>query len=348
MVTLSVLDQSPIRRGGTAADAIRETLVLAEAADRLGYHRYWLAEHHSSGGLASASPEILIGQVAARTQHIRVGSGGVMLSHYSPLKVAEQFRMLEALYPGRIDLGIGRAPGSDRRTAEVLAYGRNNLLLEHFPTQLADLEAFLTDDLPAGHPFIGIRAMPDGPSVPELWMLGSTDVGATYAAHLGWAFSFAHFISPDGGEDVIRAYRRAFKPSPFFAEPQASIGVAVTCAETEQEAERLAWSRWCWRVIANSGGERRGIPSPEEAMAYPYTPRDREYIDYMRGRSIYGDPEQVKAKLLRLGEVYGVDEFVVVTITYDFTARLHSYELLARVFDLTPPAKVSAGQATAL
>ena len=347
MVMLSVLDQSPIRRGGTAADAIRETLVLAEAADRLGYRRYWLAEHHSSGGLASASPEILIGQVAARTQHIRVGSGGVMLSHYSPLKVAEQFRMLEALYPGRIDLGIGRAPGSDRRTAEVLSYGRNNLTLEHFPNQLADLEAFLTDDLPVGHPFLGIRAMPDGPSVPELWMLGSTAVGATYAAHLGWAFSFAHFISPDGGEDVIHAYRRAFKPSPFFAEPRASIGVSVTCAVTEQEAERLAWSRWCWRVISNSGGERRGIPSPEEAMAYPYTPRDREYIEYMRSRSIYGDPEQVKAQLLRLGEVYGVDEFVVVTITHDFAARLRSYELLAQVFDLTPPVEVSAGQATA-
>ena len=347
MVTLSVLDQSPIRAGGTAAEAIRESLQLAEAADRLGYRRYWVAEHHNSGGLASASPELLIGQIAARTRDIRVGSGGVMLSHYSPLKVAEQFRMLEALYPGRIDLGIGRAPGSDGRTAGVLAYGRTAMNAELFDDQLMDLYGFLTDSFPSEHPFRGVRAMPQVPTVPELWLLGSTWHSAGYAARLGWGFSFAHFISPDGGEEVIRAYRRAFKPSPLLAEPRASLGVSVTCAETQEEAERLSWSRWAWRIASNHG-RRGGIPSPEEAMAMLYTDADREYIAYMRLRSVYGTPEQVKARLLALGEQYDVDEFVVVTITHDFAARLRSYELLADAFELkalTPcPSPIPMGE----
>ena len=347
MVTLSVLDQSPIRAGGTAAEAIQESLRLAEAVDRLGYRRYWVAEHHNSGGLASASPELLIGQIAARTRAIRVGSGGVMLSHYSPLKVAEQFRMLEALYPGRIDLGIGRAPGSDGRTAGVLAYGRATLNVEHFDEQLMDLYGFLTDSFPPEHPFRGVRAMPQVATVPELWLLGSTWHSAGYAARLGWGFSFAHFISPDGGEEVIRAYRRAFRPSPLLTEPRASLGVSVNCAETMEEAERLSWSRWAWRVAANHG-RRGGIPSPEEAMAMLYTDADREYIAYMRSRSVYGDPEQVKARLLALGEQYDVDEFVVVTITHDFAARLRSYELLAETFALkalTPnPSPAGAGE----
>ena len=332
-VTLSVLDQSPIRSGGTAEDAIRETLQLAQAADRLGYRRYWLAEHHNSGGLASASPEILISQVAAHTRRIRVGSGGVMLSHYSPLKVAESFRMLEALHPGRIDLGIGRAPGSDGRTARALAHGPGALGVEHFPEQVAELDAFLGDGFPPGHPFHGIRAMPEGPRLPELWLLGSTGTSASYAAEFGWGFSFAQFISPEGGEEIIRAYRDQFRTSPHLAAPTANLAVSVTCAETEAEAERLSWSRWCWRILANRG-QRGGIPSPNEARTFLYTPHERAYLEYMRGRSIYGDPGQVKAKLLALGAEYGADEFVVVTITHDFASRLRSYELLAGAFDL--------------
>ncbi|HLZ68420.1 MAG TPA: LLM class flavin-dependent oxidoreductase [Dehalococcoidia bacterium] len=333
---LSVLDQSPIRRGGTPRDAINETLRLAEVCDRLGYRRYWLAEHHNSGGLACASPEVLIPMVAARTQQIRVGSGGVMLSHYSPLKVAETFRMLEALHPGRIDLGIGRAPGSDGRTARALAHGPGALGIEHYPEQLADLYGFLTDDFPRNHPFHGIHAMPAGPEMPEIWLLGSTAESASLAAHFGWAFSFAQFISPEGGEGMIRAYKRHFKPSPLLAEPRASIGVSVTCADTEEEAERLCWSRWYWRATALGGG-RGGVPPVEEALAYSYTEQEREYIEYMRRLSIHGTPEQVKARLLALGEAYGVDEFVVVTITHDFAARVHSYELLAEAFGLSAP-----------
>jgi luciferase family oxidoreductase group 1 len=336
MATLSVLDQSPIRSGGTAAQAIQETLQLAKATDRLGYRRYWVAEHHNSGGLAGASPEILIGQIAAQTERIRVGSGGVMLSHYSPLKVAEQFRMLESLYPGRIDLGIGRAPGSDGRTAGILAYGRQTFAGDGYAEQLLDLYGFLTDNFPDDHPFRGIRAMPQVERVPDLWLLGSTRHSAGLAAELGWGFSFAHFISPDGGEDVVQDYRRRFQPSGLMEAPSASLGVSVTCAETEEEAERLSWSRWAWRVASNQG-RRGGIPSPEEAKAMLMTVQDREYVEYMRGRSIYGNPEQVKARLLALGEQYGVDEFVVVTITHDFAARVRSYELLAEAFGVAGP-----------
>lgn len=316
-------------------DALRETIALAEATDRLGYRRYWLAEHHNSGGLASATPEILIGQIAARTRDIRVGSGGVMLSHYSPLKVAETFRMLEALYPGRVDLGIGRAPGSDRRTALALARGSGPLTVEDFPDLLTELVGYLDGGFPAGHPLHGIKAMPEIERMPELWLLGSTTAGAEYAARLGWAFSFAHFISPEGGEDVVRDYRRAFCPSPSLGAPRASLGVSVTCAETEAEAERLSWSRWCWRVMTNHG-LRGGIPSPEEAMSFPYLASDRAYLEYVRERSIYGDPAQVRDKLLALGRRYDVEEFVVVTITYDFEARVRSYELLAEAFGLKP------------
>jgi luciferase family oxidoreductase group 1 len=333
MITLSVLDQSPIRAGGTPQEAIQETLRLAQAADRLGYRRYWLAEHHNSGGLASASPEILISQVAAHTERIRVGSGGVMLSHYSPLKVAESFRMLEALYPGRIDLGIGRAPGSDGRTARALAEGRRGFAVEQFPEQVAELDAFLGAGFPADHPLHGIRAMPEGSGAPELWLLGSTGTSASYAAEFGWGFSFAQFITPEGGEAIIRAYRERFRPSPHLAAPLANLAVSVTCAETEAEAERLSWSRWCWRILGNRG-QRAGIPSPEEAQNQLYTPQERAYLEDMRERSIYGDPKQVREKLLELGEEYGADEFVVVTITHDFAARLRSYELLAEAFGI--------------
>lgn len=327
-LVLSVLDQSPIRAGGTAAQAIQETIELAQLCDRLGYRRYWLAEHHASGGLASASPEILIAQVAARTERIRVGSGGVMLTHYAPLKVAEQFRMLEALFPGRIDLGVGRAPGSDSRTAHALADGRGLVGAERYPEQLMDLYGFLAGDMPPSHPYKGIRAQPAGDSMPELWVLGSTKAGARYAAELGWAFCFAHFISTEGPEDIISYYKQHFQPSPFLAEPKSAIGVSVTCAETDEEAEHLSWSRWGARVAARSN-RGAGIPSPEEAKAFAYTEPELDYIAYLRQQWIHGSPAHVRDRLESLGTTYGTNEFVVVTITYEFEARKRSYELLA-------------------
>jgi len=332
MAHLSILDQSPVRSGGSPADAVHETLQLAEAADRLGYHRYWVAEHHSTSGLAGASPEILIGQIAARTTRLRVGAGGVMLSHYSPLKVAENFRMLETLFPGRIDLGIGRAPGSDPRTARALRPG-GGLGLEHFPGQIADLLAFVHDQVPPGHPFEGVRAMPTGPTAPEVWLLGSSDESGTLAAHVGTAFSFAHFINSEGGALVTRAYREHFRPSPWLAEPRASIAVFVVCADTEPEARRLARSRdlFIARLYTGRPGQ---FPSVEEAEAYPYSARELAIVEHARARTIAGTPAQVRARLLGLGLEYGVDEFVVVTITHDPKARLRSYELLAAAFGL--------------
>jgi luciferase family oxidoreductase group 1 len=329
---LSVLDQSPIRSGGTAADAIHETLELAQICERLGYHRYWLAEHHSSRGLAGTSPEVLIGQVAARTSRIRVGSGGVMLSHYSALKVAEQFRVLETLFPGRIDLGIGRAPGSDQRTAWALANGAGRDI-EQFPQQIADVVAWLHDRFPDQHPFGGVRAMPAGPTAPEIWLLGSSDASALYAADQGLAFSFAHFINADGGPEVTRLYRERFRPSPELAAPRASVAIWAVCADTEEEARRLARCREL-SLLRLYTGRYGPFPSVEEAETFPYTPRDLAIIEHARGRTVAGTPEVVREQLAAMARVYGVDELVVVTITHDFKARVRSYELLAEQFGL--------------
>ncbi len=335
MTLLSVLDQSPIRAGGTPAQALAETVALAKACEGWGYHRYWLAEHHSSEGLAGTAPEVLVARVAAATSQMRVGSGGVMLSHYSPLKVAENFRVLEALYPGRIDLGIGRAPGSDWRTMQALQHGPGALGIEHFPRQIGDLLAFLADDVPADHPFAGVHAQPRGASAPEPWLLGSSDASAAIAAYFGCAFSFAHFISDGGGPEVMAAYRQHFQPSRWRAQPQGSIGVFVLCADTEEEARRLALSRDLWRLRLDRG-ILGAIPSIAEAEAHPYTREDRLRLAHHRRRQVVGAPEQVKERLLALGQDYGVEEFVVVSICYDFAARLRSYELLAQVFGIAP------------
>ncbi len=332
MIRLSVLDQSPIRSGGTAADAVRETLALAEAAERLGYHRYWVAEHHNTGGFAGSTPEILVGQVAARTRTMRVGTGGVMLSHYSPLKVAENFRMLETLYPGRIDLGIGRAPGSDRLTAMALACGPGAAGIERFPDQLSDLFGFLRNEMEPAHPFEKVRAVPEGPTVPEVWLLGSSDQSAAFAAHFGCAYSFAHFIGGEGAP-IMRFYRENFRPSPGLAKPLESVGVFVMCAGTEEEARYHAEGRALWFLRVRTG-QRTAIPSPEEALAHPYSEVERHFVQDVWRRTVAGDPEQVKARLLEMSGAYGVEEFVVVTVCHSFEARLRSYELLAEAFGL--------------
>lgn len=329
---LSVLDQSPVRSGLTAADAVQETLELAEAADRLGYHRYWLAEHHATAGLAGSCPEVLIGQVAARTSRIRVGAGGIMLTHYSPLKVAEQFRMLETLFPGRIDLGLGRAPGSDQVTAGALAYGtprRPDL----YPRQISDLIAWLEDAMPQDHPFAGVKATPRVPRVPEIWLLGSSDESAQVAAQFGAAFSFAHFIVSDGSVEAVEGYRERFQPSERLRTPRASVAVFVVCADTEAEAIRLAKSRELFivRLYTGRGGP---YPSVEEAEQYPYNPREQMIAQHAWRRCIVGAPEHVHEHLTTFAAAHGVDELVIVTITHDPKARRRSYELLAEVFGL--------------
>jgi luciferase family oxidoreductase group 1 len=336
MLTLSVLDQSPVRQGVTPRDALMETIELAKHCEALGYRRYWLAEHHATPALAGSAPEIMIARIAAETKHIRVGSGGVMLSHYSSLKVAEQFRMLETLYPGRIDLGIGRAPGSDQLTAVALQHGPGALGIEHFPNQIADLIGYLEHTIPGDHPFSRIHLMPHGETLPEIWILGSSDQSAMFSAYFGRAFSFAHFIADEGGPQIMAAYKAQFRPSAQLAAPRASIGVFVICAESEERAHYLAASRDLARLRSRQG-ILQPFPPPEEALAYPYTEIERRVVEHHRRRQIVGTTETVKPQLEALAAGYGVDEIVVLTITHDYQARKRSYALLAEAFGLTPP-----------
>ena len=329
---LSVLDQSPIISGHTPAQAVRETIRLVKAAEELGYHRYWLAEHHSIAALADPCPEILLSRVAAETSRIRVGTGGVLLPYYSPLKVAEQFRMLEALYPGRIDLGIGRAPGGDRMTALAMGEGRY-AGAEHFPEQVQYLVAYLDDALPKDHPFAGVRVMPAGPSAPEVWLLGSSDFSGALAAQLGLRFAFAHFISADQGEKVMRGYKEHYQPSPREPLPQSLLCVFVICAATPDEAERLAASVDLRRLNMDYG-INAPVPSADEARAYPYTEADRKRIAHHRRRVVLGTPDTVRARLLDMQDTFQADELMIITITGDYGSRLRSYELLARAFGL--------------
>lgn len=333
-IKLSVLDQSPVRAGFTYADAVNETLELAQLTDKLGYTRYWVAEHHSTEGLAGSSPEVLVARIAGMTEEIKVGSGGVMLSHYSPLKVAENFGLLETMYPGRIDLGIGRAPGSDQLTAQALAYG-SQIGVEYFPAKIRDLTLFLTDSIPDDHPFRGIHASPLPERVPEVWLLGSSDQSAALAAHFGLPFSFAQFISPKGGSWVINAYREAFKPSSMLSEPKCSLGVFVICAESEEEAEHHARSRDLWRLWLEKGA-LRPVPTVEEVETHEFTEEELARVKANRTRHIVGTPEMVREQFTAMAEEYDVEEFVVNTIVHDPRARLTSYELLADACDLTP------------
>jgi len=342
---LGILDQSPVRNGGTAADAVRETMELARLGDRLGYSRFWLAEHHSTNSFAGAAPEVLIPAVAGATSRIRVGSGGVMLSHYSPLKVAEQFRMLELLFPGRIDLGIGRAPGGDQLASRALRYGREEIGIGRFPEQVADLVRWVSDTMEDDHPYRRVRAMPRAPSVPEVWLLGSGGASAGYAAEHGCGFSFAQFISGLDAEAQVAEYRARFRPSRMFDEPRASVAIGVICAESREEAERLALSMhlWRWNVIRRTD---RGIPSPEQAEeAFGEAGVDLRELT-AESRSIVGDPEMVRDGLLRLAEHTGVDEIMTVTVTHSWEARRRSHELVAEAIGLGSGTPAGAAEAS--
>ena len=331
-LALSVLDQSPVRSGGSFADAVNETVALAQAAERLGYRRYWLAEHHGADGFAGSAPEILIGRVAGATERIRVGSGGVMLSHYSPLKVAETFRLLEVMYPGRIDLGIGRAPGSDGLTAAALAYG-NPLGVDAFPTRVVDLMAFLEGSTPATGALAAVNVTPRSDAPPELWMLGSSGESAHLAAHLGLDFAFAHFINAFDGGEASRGYRARFRARKAGAAPRSAVAAFVLCADTEADALELQKCRDLWRLRAEQG-RLEPFPSIAEAEAYEYAPHEWQRVLASRARNVVGDPVQVKAGLEALAARHDADEVVVLTITHDFAARVRSYELLADAWGL--------------
>ena len=334
-IRLSVLDQSPIRKGGTARQAIQETIQLAKTTDKLGYTRFWVSEHHNTRGLAGSTPEVLIAHLAAKTQYIRVGSGGVMLPHYSALKVAENFRMLETLFPGRIDLGIGRAPGTDRLTASALN-PFNTFSEEDFMQKLTDLGHYLNDTFEPGSDLARIRAIPDAETVPPVWLLSSSGQSGAFAAHFGFGFSFAHFINPNGGPQMVKSYRTHFEPSDNLPAPVANASIFVLCADTDEKAQQLQ-AVMDLLMLRIEKGIRAGVPPYEDAITQEYTEAELARIVYNRQRMIAGTPEQVKEKLTQLADAYDVDELVIVTITHDFADRLRSYELLAQVFELKSP-----------
>ena len=331
---LGIVDQSPVPNGSDARAALRSTIELARLADRLGFSRYWLAEHHSTNSFAGSAPEVLIPRVASVTERIRVGSGGVMLPHYSPYKVAEQFRMLETLFPGRIDVGLGRAPAGTGAAAQALRYGRPGIPVEQFPQQLEDLVGWLGERLDEAHPFARVRATPRGTDVPEMWMLASSGTTAQVAAHLGLGYSFAQFISGIDGSRAVRAYQAQFRASFHRSEPSANVGIGVLCAETREEAEWLSLSLPLWRMRIIRGMDR-GIPSPEQAkeeFERLGVPISEILAD--QSRVLVGDPGQVRDALRALAERYGVDELMTVTVVHDLDARRRSYELLAEAMEL--------------
>ena len=330
---LSVLDQSTVSHGSTQDVAIRESLALARLCDDLGYHRYWVSEHHNSASIVGTAPEILIAAIAATTRRIRVGSAGIMLPHYSALKVAEQFRVLEGIAPGRIDLGVGRAPGSDQLTAYALNPHAN--AADEFPRQVLELQSWVAGiPLAEGHPFRNIAAHPQGPTSPEIWILGSSDYGAQLAAHFGLPYAFAYFFSDGRGVDeALALYRQKYRPSARYPAPIATICVWALAAATEAEAQRLLMTREYWRVGFEQG-LRNPLVSPEQAAAHPYTGSERVRIEELRRKAFVGTAEHVATRLNALADRLELDELVVNTWTFDPNARRHSYELLAAAFGL--------------
>ena len=329
---LSVLDQSIAVVGRPHGVSIRDTIALARHCEALGYDRFWVSEHHSNDTIVGTAPEILMAAIATVTTRIRVGSAGIMLPHYAPFKVAEQFRVLDAIAPGRIDLGLGRAPGSDGRTAFAL-HPLANERPAQFPGDVRDLMAWVTgSDLPEGHPFRLVRANPSGETAPEIWVLGSSDYGAQVAAHFGLPYAFAWFFA-DGamGEQALKVYRELYKPSPLHPAPHTALCVWALAADTEAEAQRLAATREHSRILRDVG-IRDALVTPETAAAYPYSDAQRASIESMRRKAFVGSAEQVKARLTELANRLGLDELVVVTWTHDPAPRHRSYELLAEAF----------------
>jgi len=333
MIPLSILDLSPVSAGSTAAQALRNSLDLARAADALGFTRYWVAEHHNLPAIASSAPEIMIGQIAAATAHLRVGSGGVMLPNHAPLMVAERFKVLEALFPGRIDLGLGRAPGTDPATSYMLRRRQGISEEDDFLERFNELMLLETRGFPAGHPFHNVRAMPADVPLPPIFLLGSSDYSAQLAGQIGAAFSFAHHFATFDAAEAMRLYRDNFRASASHATPYAILATHVVCADSDAEAERLA-ATVDLNFVRRAKGEYLPLASPAEAAEYAYTPADRARIAQNRARMAVGSPATVLARLKPLIESTKVDELMVTTMIFDHGARKQSYRLLAQTFDL--------------
>jgi luciferase family oxidoreductase group 1 len=329
VVPLSVLDLSPVAAGSSGAVSLRNSLDLARLADRLGFTRYWVAEHHNLPSIASSAPDIMIGQIAAATKRMRVGSGGVMLPNHAPLMVAERFKVLEALFPGRIDLGLGRAPGTDPVTSYALRRRQDDDFLERFQ----ELLLFESNGFPEGHPFRTVRAMPADVALPPIWLLGSSGYSAQLAAMVGAGYSFAHHFAEHDPLDAMLSSRDQFKPSAARDQPYAILACAAVCADSDAEAERLA-STIDLNFVRRRRGEYLPLASPQEAVAFPYSPAERGLIARNRARVFVGTKATLLDRLGPMIEATKADEVMVTTMIYDHAARRHSYELLAEAFGL--------------
>jgi luciferase family oxidoreductase group 1 len=329
-VPVSVLDLAPVVSGSNASKALGQSLDLAQRAEDLGYTRYWVAEHHNMPGIASSAPAVLIAHLASATHRMRVGSGGVMLPNHPPLVVAEQFGMLEALHPGRIDLGIGRAPGTDPVTAAALRRTADPLSAEDFPRQLMDLLGFFTGELPDGHPYRAITAMPGRGNMPAIWLLGSSGYSAQVAGILGLPFAFAHHFSAENTIPALALYRESFRPSTLLPRPYALIGVAVIAADSDEQARRLA-APGLLSFLRLRIGRPGPLPSPEEAAGYQYTPSERRIVEARLTNQILGGPETVRRGLEDLLAATNADELMVTTMVYDHSDRVRSYDLVAQL-----------------
>ncbi len=328
---LSILDLTPVPSGSSPAEAIRNTLDLARHADRWGYSRYWVAEHHNTPGMACPAPEVMIGQIAAATEHIRVGSGGVMLPNHSALRVAEGFRVLEALHPGRIDLGIGRAPGTDSVTAFALR--RAQLDGNEFPNQLAELFAFAGDGFPDDHPFRTVSAEPSEVDLPPVWILGSSDFGAQVAAAFGLGFAFARHLNPRGAADALRVYREGFAPSARCSAPRTILTVSAIAADTAEQAEHLALSL-ALGVVRMRQGRPGKLPTPQQAADHDWTEAEQDQLRRYRRAQILGTASDVRDGIAAVVHETGADEVMLMTTVHDHGERLRSYELIAQACGL--------------
>jgi len=328
-VDLSILDLVPVPSGTSASSAVRASIDLAQLAERCGYTRYWISEHHSMPAIASSAPEILLARIGALTERIRIGSGGIMLPNHAPLRVAEIFHTLEALYPGRIDLGLGRAPGSDQRASRALRAGSG----EQFADLLNEMIGLSRGSLRPGHPYQGVTVSPSDAPLPPIWILGSSGASAHVAGAAGMGYSFASHFSPVPAEPALRRYRGAFQPSAGFESPHAILGISAICAPTDEEAERLAATvDLMWLRLRK--GQFLPLPSPEEALAYEYSDMERAAIDENRSRHVIGSPENVREQIQARIADGEPDEVMIVSNIHDPAARLRSYELIAQAMDI--------------
>jgi len=334
---LSVLDQSPVHDENPESSGLFTTIELAKLCDKAGYHRYWVAEHHDTPGYASPCPEMMVSNVAHATQRIRVGSGGVMLPHYSAFKVAETFKMLEAFHPGRIDLGVGRAPGGNPVSSEAISAPRQTIPAEYYPQQTRDLIGFISNNLPPQHPYHNATVVPRDVGAPGVWMLGSSDGSAEMAGELGAGFVLALFIGThDRPPEIIARYKKAFQSNGSFASPQPMIAVAAICADTTEEARWLASSHTYWKVQAFRHGLRDPLFPPEVVMdkVKQLSPSDQAYYEETMNTMILGTPAQCQEELESVAKTFDVDEVMIVNVTHSFKPRINSYKMLAEQFEL--------------